>query len=111
MSVEIIRYNVAAGREEAFEAAYGEARRYLDASPFCRSYEILRCEEEPSRYLMRIEWTSTADHLTGFRRGADFPAFLALVRPFIPMIEEMQHYRPTAVAGTGAAPEPGARAE
>lgn len=104
MSIEIIRYNIAAGQEAAFEAAYGEARRYMDGSPFCRSYELLRCEEEPSRYLMRIEWTSTADHLGGFRRGPEFPAFLALVRPFFAMIEEMQHYHPTAVAGAGAAP-------
>lgn len=104
MSTEIIRYHVAAGDEAAFEAAYGEAQRCLAASPVCRSYALLRCEEEPARYLLRIEWTSTADHLGAFRRSAAFPAFLALVRPFLGAIEEMQHYGPTAVAGQGSAP-------
>ena len=103
MSVEIIRYRIPPGQDAAFEAAYAEAQRHLAASPVCRRYELLRCEEEPDRYLLRIEWTSTADHLQRFRRSAAFPAFLAAVRPFIPAIEEMQHYAPTAVAGVGGA--------
>ena len=103
MSVEIIRYRIAAGEEAAFEAAYQEAQRFLAESPVCRSYELLRCEEEPARYLLRIEWSSTAEHLSGFRRSAAFPPFLALVRPFVGAIEEMQHYQPTAVAGKGGA--------
>ena len=105
-SIEILRYRIAPGEEAAFEAAYGEAQRYLAASPVCRAYELLRCEEEPARYLLRIEWTSTADHLQGFRRSADFPAFLALVRRYIPALEEMQHYQRTAVAGQGGAAPP-----
>lgn len=103
MSIEIIRYRIAPGDEPAFEAAYAEAQRYLATSPACRAYELLRCEEEPARYLLRIEWTSTPDHLEGFRRSAAFPAFLALVRPFVPALEEMQHYHPTAIAGRGGA--------
>ena len=104
MSTEIIRYHIPAGEEGAFEAAYREAQRHLAESPACRSYELLRCEEEPARYLLRIEWTSTEAHLGGFRRSPAFAPFLALVRPFIGAVEEMQHYRRTEIAGTGAAP-------
>ena len=103
MSVEIIRYRIAPGEEGAFEAAYAEAQRYLAESPVCRDFELLRCEEEPARYLLRIEWTSTADHLGGFRRSAAFPPFLALVRPYIGAVEEMQHYHPRPIAGLGLA--------
>lgn len=103
MSIEIIRYRIAAGEEAAFEAAYRDAQRFLAESPACRSYDLLRCEEEPARYLLRIEWTSTAEHLGGFRRGPAFPPFLALVRPFVGAVEEMQHYHPTGIAGAGAA--------
>ena len=103
MSIEIIRYRIPRGDEAAFEAAYAEAQRHLAASPVCRAYELLRCEEEPERFLLRIEWTSTADHLGVFRRSGDFPPFLALIRRFVPAIEEMQHYAPTAVRGSGGA--------
>jgi heme-degrading monooxygenase HmoA len=60
----------AAAEEAAFEAAYGEAQRYLAESPARRACELLRCEEEPARYLLRIEWTSTAEHLGGLGRSA-----------------------------------------
>ena len=106
MSTEIIRYRVPAGQEDDFEAAYAAAGRHLAESPACRAWELLRCEEEPSCYLLRIEWTSTTEHLQGFRRSAHFPPFFALVRPFVGAIEEMRHYHPTAVEGRGLAPSP-----
>jgi heme-degrading monooxygenase HmoA len=79
MSAEIGRDHVPDGDEARFEAAYSEAQRYLAESPVCRAYELLSCEEEPARYLLRIEWTSTADHLG------------------------MPHHARTSIAGQGAA--------
>jgi len=95
---ELIRYRVPADRAGALEAAYGRAAVALDASPHCLDYALHRCVEEPERYVLRITWTSTEDHLEGFRKGPHFPAFLAEVRPFIEHIEEMQHYEATPVA-------------
>ncbi len=92
MTVEIIRYSVAAGREDEFEAAYGEAGRYLSESANCLGYEITRCVEEPSRYIVRIEWDSLEGHMDGFRKSRDFSKFFALARPFFDSIEEMRHY-------------------
>ena len=100
MSVEIIRYVIPEGREAEFEQAYEQAQAYLAGSPHCLGYELFRCEEEPQRYLLRIDWTSTTDHLNGFRKSPEFPAFVALVRPFIENIKEMQHYHGTSVRST-----------
>lgn len=75
--------------------AYGRAVASLQASPHCLGYELSRCEEEPTSYVLRISWTSTTDHLQGFRRSAEFGPFLAQVRPFIEQIQEMRHYEPT----------------
>jgi quinol monooxygenase YgiN len=93
--VEYIRYQIPAERDEAFRSAYGRAVDSLRASPHCLGYELSRCEEEPSSYVLRILWTSTADHLQGFRRSAEFGPFLAEVRPFIEQIQEMRHYEAT----------------
>jgi quinol monooxygenase YgiN len=99
MIVEYIRYNLPEESRDAFEAAYAEAQASLVASPHCLGYELARCGEEPGRYTLRIEWDSAEGHMQGFRRGPDFPGFLAAVRPFIPHIEEMRHYHPTGVQG------------
>jgi hypothetical protein len=40
---------------------------------------------------------STEKHLQGFRRGPNFPPFLAAIRDFVPEIAEMRHYRPVGV--------------
>lgn len=109
-TTEYIRYRLAAGDREAFETAYGRAAASLAAAPQCVDYELTRRVEEgdgdgdgegEAWYVLRIRWTSVADHLTGFRRGEHFQAFFAEIRPYVSAIEEMRHYEPTGVAGTG----------
>ena len=99
MIVEYVRYTIPPDRAAAFEAAYADAQASLAAAPQCLRYELARCTEEPASYVLRIEWTSLADHMTGFRTGPHFPAFFAAVRPFVECIAEMRHYEPTAVQG------------
>ncbi|QUD86160.1 putative quinol monooxygenase [Phenylobacterium montanum] len=99
-TVEYIRYALQAHDPETLIAAYAEAGRHLAAAPECQGYQLTQCEEEPSSFILRIHWTSTESHLEGFRRGPHFPPFLAAIRPFIPEIAEMRHYRPTEVVWT-----------
>lgn len=98
MIVEYIRYVLTQHTPEALEHAYGLAAAHLQAAPQCLGYELTRCEEEPMSYVLRIVWTSTEDHMKGFRQGPHFPPFLALVRPFVAEIAEMRHYRLTGLA-------------
>lgn len=94
MVVEYIRYSIDAPRGDAFQQAYTEAGRILEAAPQCLGYEISRCSEEPSAFTVRIEWESEEAHLQGFRRSGAFAPFLELVRPFYGDIQEMRHYQP-----------------
>ena len=98
MVIEIIRYNITAGQESAFEAAYAKAGCYLEESSHCLGYQLTRCVEEPTRYILRIEWDSLDGHIDGFRRSPDFPKFFAPIRPYLASIEEMQHYEETPVS-------------
>ncbi|GAA2713946.1 globin domain-containing protein [Actinoplanes palleronii] len=103
MIVEYIRYRIPEGRDGEFEKAYARAAEQLAKAPQCGDYELSRCVDDPAAYVLRITWTSADDHLRGFRGGELFPVFLAEIRPYIESIEEMRHYRPTAVRGTGGA--------
>jgi hemoglobin len=103
MSVEYIRYRIPAADADEFEAAYGRAAIHLAAAPECVSYELTRCEEDPMLYVLRIEWTSTRDHLEGFRTSERFRPFLTEIQPYFSAIEEMRHYRATRVTGAGSA--------
>jgi quinol monooxygenase YgiN len=92
MIIEYVRYETSAGQTEALLDAYRLAAKHLDAAPECLGYEIAQGVEEPGRVVVRIEWASIEAHERGFRGGPHFPPFLALVRPFLPCIQEMKHY-------------------
>jgi truncated hemoglobin YjbI/quinol monooxygenase YgiN len=108
MIVEYVRYSIPAEHRVAFEHAYADAATALDASPHCLAYDLAACTEDPTQYVLRIEWDSAEGHLQGFRRDPVFQRFLAAVRPFIGHIAEMRHYAPTAVGARLTRPPAGA---
>ena len=55
---------------------------------------MARCVEEPSEFILRIEWPSAEAHMQEFRGSPAFRAFFAHVRPFVGDIREMRHYEP-----------------
>ena len=95
MIVEYIRYELKSHQPSDVMDAYQLATPHLQAAPQCLGYELSHCVEEPSSLTLRILWTSTEDHLQGFRKGPHFPPFLAAIRPFIGEIAEMRHYAAT----------------
>ncbi|MEU6677318.1 antibiotic biosynthesis monooxygenase [Streptomyces sp. NPDC046925] len=101
-TVEYIRYRIPSERSAEFLSAYTRAAVPLAAAPQCVDYELARCEEDFEHFILRITWTSTKDHLEGFRGSEHFRAFFAEIRPYVENIEEMRHYTPSAVRGTGA---------
>ena len=76
MVVEYIRYSIDSERAQAFEQGYRRAAAALDASEHCERYEISRCSDDPTQYVVRIEWDSEEGHLSGFRRSPSSAASL-----------------------------------
>ena len=99
MIVEYVRYALEPDAGQAFEEAYGRAGKALAASEHCLGFELSRCVDEPTQYILRIEWDSAEGHLQGFRSSAEFRAFLAEIRRYVPDVVEMRHYELTAVVG------------
>jgi len=97
MIVEYIRYTISKDKQAKFIEAYTLASNQLDNSEYCLDYELTHCEEEPENFILRIEWTSTEEHLNGFRKSKDFITFYNHVKPFFNNISEMNHYKLTKV--------------
>ena len=102
MIVEYIRYAIPPDQTDAFVDAYASAAAALAASPQCLAYELAACVEDPTQFVLRIEWDSAEGHLDGFRRSPQFRAFLPHVQPYVKYTAEMRHYAPTAVTSGGA---------
>lgn len=99
MILEYIRYTIPAERSQEFESAYERASESLRAAPQCLGYHLSRCTEDPTSYILQIQWTSQDDHLKGFRQSDQFKSFFRDVQPFLQQITEMRHYELTKVAG------------
>lgn len=97
MIVEYIRYKIPADMAEQFVSAYAEAGESLHASSHCQGFELSRCVEDPTSFILRIEWDSLEGHMEGFRKSPEFRQFFASIRPYVTHIDEMRHYELTPV--------------
>jgi quinol monooxygenase YgiN len=97
MVIEYVRYKIPADQADQFIAAYATAGEVLRKSSHCLGFELSRCTEEPTSFILRIEWDSVEGHMEGFRKSPEFREFFASVRPFVGQLEEMRHYGRTVV--------------
>jgi heme-degrading monooxygenase HmoA len=101
MVLERAVIKVADGRQDAFEAAFIEARAVIESSPGCRSARLHRGVENPEQFLLLVEWDRLEDHLVGFRQSEHFTEWRAIIGPFFAQPPEVDHYQPV---GQVAAP-------
>lgn len=92
MISEYIRYTIPTEQISQLEPAYKRAATWLDKSPHCLGYELSRCTEDQSKWILHIHWDSHDGHLQGFRKSEEFKHFYQEIAPFIPYIDEMRHY-------------------
>lgn len=98
MIVEHAVLEVVAGEQQRFEEVFAEAKAIIASASGFRSLRLERCVEEPSRYLLLVEWDRLEDHTEGFRGSADYERWRALLHGFYDPFPTVQHYEPVASA-------------
>lgn len=96
MIIEYLRYTIDEPRQSKFIADYKNAAVPLRKSPYCESYEFCQCVEDPSKFIIRIQWSSPVDHMQGFRGSEEFKAFFPHIKAYLDDIDEMRHYESIA---------------
>jgi heme-degrading monooxygenase HmoA len=95
MIVEHTVFNIVPGREEAFEAAFARADDMIAAAGLAAlgPRRIARGVEQPSTYLLLVEWASVEDHLD--LRGSElFARTRELIGPFLAGPPAVEHFNP-----------------
>jgi heme-degrading monooxygenase HmoA len=93
MIIERAELPVTSGREVEFEEAFIPAAGYLRGAKDCHGVSFARGIENPSRYLLLIEWESLAAH-QAFAATEEFGKFVAVIRPFLAGKPDTQHFGP-----------------
>lgn len=81
------------GREDDFEAAFAEAAPIIAVSPGFRSLRLSRGLEDPSSYLLLVEWETLRDHVEGFRGSPAYQEWRRLLHHLYDPFPEVVHYR------------------
>ncbi len=91
MVLEVALIDVTPGHEEAFRAAYEQARHLPAQTPGCGAIRMTQGVETPTRFVLLIEWESVAAHDV-FRDGEGFTQWRALIGPHFGHAPHVEHF-------------------
>jgi heme-degrading monooxygenase HmoA len=91
--LEVAILNVRPGQEDAFEAAMRVARPLIAATPGFEDIEVRRCVEQPSRYLLLVNWQTLESHTVGFRQSDRYQEWRKLLHHFYDPFPVVEHYQ------------------
>jgi heme-degrading monooxygenase HmoA len=92
MVLEHAVLDVRPGSGRDFEAAFAVAKPIITSAPGFRSLRLVRCVEQPDRYVLLVEWVSLDAHEEGFRRSPAYEEWRRLLHHFYPARPEVQHF-------------------
>lgn len=92
MVLEVAIFEINEGREDAFAAAYEQARPIIAEADGCRSVRMTRGVETPTRFVLLVEWDTLEAHTVGFRGSDRFTRWRAAISPFWSAPPVVEHY-------------------
>jgi heme-degrading monooxygenase HmoA len=92
MVLEQAILDVRPGQEPDFEAAFAQAKAIIASMSGFRSLDLQRCLENPSRYLLLVEWDTLGDHTEGFRGSPEYQEWRRLLHHFYDPFPTVEHY-------------------
>ena len=99
MILEHAPLDVRPGQEDAFEAAFAEAKAIISSMPGFRTLRLTRCIERPSAYLLLVEWDTLEDHTVGFRGSAGYERWRELLHHFYDPFPTVEHHETITAIG------------
>jgi heme-degrading monooxygenase HmoA len=91
MITEIAQIDVKPGAEAEFEDGVKQAAPIFKRAKGCRSMELRRSIEKPSRYRLFVGWDTVENHTIDFRGSADFQEWRKLVGHCFASPPEVEH--------------------
>jgi heme-degrading monooxygenase HmoA len=84
--------NVIAGQEQEFVATMERAKSLIAASAGFISLRVERCIENPSTFLLLVEWETLQDHTEGFRQSDAYEEWRRLLHHFYDPFPVVEHF-------------------
>ena len=86
------------GQEAEFIEAMDRAKSIIASAPGFISLRVERCIEQPSSFLLLVQWESLEAHIEGFRNSDAFGEWRALLHHFYDPFPVVEHFETIATA-------------
>lgn len=92
MVMELAILDVIPDQEVAFKSAFANASKIISSMPGYIDHSLQRCIENPSRFVLLVNWQKLEDHTQGFRGSAEYQQWKALLHHFYDPFPVVEHY-------------------
>jgi heme-degrading monooxygenase HmoA len=86
------------GQEAEFMETMDRAKSIIASAPGFISLRVERCIEQPSSFLLLVQWESLEAHTEGFRTSDAFNEWRALLHHFYDPFPVVEHFETIATA-------------
>jgi heme-degrading monooxygenase HmoA len=98
MILEHARLAVRPGHEDEFLAALHEAKALIARTEGFIGMEVSRCVEDPSAFLLLVEWETLEAHTVNFRESDDYQQWRSALHHFYDPMPTVEHFEVVEVA-------------
>ena len=93
MILEVAVLDVRPGLESDFQEAFAKAQEIIRRMHGYINHQLQRCIENPSRYILLVNWQTIEDHTEGFRGSTEYRSWKALLHHYYDPFPEVEHYQ------------------
>lgn len=93
MILEVAILYIKPGLEQAFEADFELAGRYISAIDGYLGHSLQKCMEEEHKYILLVEWRNIEDHTIGFRTSDEYLEWKKLLHHYYEPFPVVEHYQ------------------
>ncbi len=93
MILEVAILDVKPEQEAQFEQSFAQAQQIIASMAGYVSHQLQRCMENPSRYILLVNWQTLEAHTEGFRQSAEYQQWRALLHHFYGPFPTVEHYQ------------------
>jgi heme-degrading monooxygenase HmoA len=92
MILEVAILDVIPGQENEFQTAFSKAQSIISSMKGYINHELKRCIENPSRYILLVNWETLEDHTKGFRDSSEYQEWKRLLHHYYDPFPAVEHY-------------------
>jgi heme-degrading monooxygenase HmoA len=92
MILEVAILDVKPGQEADFQIAFEQAQKIISSMNGYISHQLQNGIENPSRYILLVNWQTLEDHTKGFRESDEYQQWRAMLHHFYDPFPTVEHY-------------------